>query len=503
MSKLTFKDTVLSTKYALLAGLSMPGENQVSVKIDGIHGEGKTACAHAIAKDLGGECLVVEGGSLKEGELTGLPFANTTSSGKKEVNFVPYYQIAAIQRLEEDVYNRAKTEGLMGGTVVLDAQTGETKYKVNASDKNWKVVPARSRASMILEGEQNQFKFGEDLPYEIKLQLIKTKAVTPVVLFFDEINRTDTQTAKELMNIILTKSVNGYKFPWWVFVVSAVNPCGQDSQYAVNEFDAAQMDRFLTLQFTANQEEWTDFAMMDGINQDYIVALSTNQDIFKSGIDANENEYETSIMPTPRSHTICSYIYGSREALTMSGFFDGEEISKFDNVIKWLFEGKIGRKPAALMMKALKNKEDYIDPIEMLDGKTDHLAEKWRKKVSEMKSISLRLLTGNIIKAFSTTLVKPYFDRMSKDADVKAKATKKWDNTLAQLKEFYSLIPAALKTLFGYLTIQTSIAFDDPALIKYNKQVLFYPLASVLSQEVVDQLQTKVNLSKSGQIDQK
>jgi hypothetical protein len=120
-----------------------------------------------------------------------------------------------------------------------------------------------------------------------------------------------------------------------------------------------------------------------------------------------------------------------------------------------------------------------------------------------MKSISLRLLTGNIIKAFSTTLVKPYFDRMSKDADVKAKATKKWDNTLAQLKEFYSLIPAALKTLFGYLTIQTSIAFDDPALIKYNKQVLFYPLASVLSQEVVDQLQTKVNLSKSGQIDQK
>lgn len=501
MATLNFSKAVLATKYALLAGMGMPGENQVSVKIDGAHGEGKTAAAHAIAKELGGECLVVEGGSLKEGELTGLPYANTTSDGRKEVNFVPYYQIAAIQRLERDVYARAQ-KGLLGGTVILD-ENGDVKYKEDPESKEFKTATSRSRASAILEGEVNAYKFGDNLPFSVKLKLLKSKEITPVVLFFDEINRTDTQTAKELMNIILTKSVNGYKFPWWVFVVSAVNPCGQDSQYAVNEFDPAQMDRFLTIQFKADPEEWQNFAIESDLNQDYIIALATNSEIFTSGIKNNENEYETSILPTPRSHTICAYLYGAQSTLAGSGFFNPAEMKAVEeSILRYLMEGKIGRRAAALMMKSLKNREDYIDPLDMIDGKSDKIKDKYVEKLKTMKSISKRILAGNVIKAMSTTLIKTYFDRSNPaDPEKAKKAKEKWENIFAQTKQFYDLCESSIQSLFAYLSVQTQVNIDDPKYAKYNKQTIFLPISKVLSQEMVDQLAARTLIVKTGGMD--
>ena len=65
------------------------------------------------------------------------------------------------------------------------------------------------------------------------------------IIFIDEINRTENTVYKELMNILLTRSVNGYQFPWWVLFVGAMNPSTQNSVYATNEMDPAQLDRFL------------------------------------------------------------------------------------------------------------------------------------------------------------------------------------------------------------------------------------------------------------------
>ena len=498
MSTCTLNKTISLTKRGLLAGLAMPGENAVSIKIDGPHGEGKTATAHAVAKALGGYCLVVEGGSLKEGEMTGIPFAQTNSDGSKEVDFVPYYQTAAIQRLQKKVYETAK-KGFLGGDVKLE-EDGTTTYKVG---KDTVVLPARDIDEIILAGEQNKYQFGDDLPYEVKLRLLKTGAIKPVVLFFDEINRTDTQTAKELMNIILTKSVNGYKFPWWVFVMSAVNPAGQDSVYATNEMDAAQMDRFLTIQFGADIEEWTDYAIDSNFNPDYIVALNTNKELFTSGIKNNENDYEVSIMPTPRSHTICQYIYSTKEIINASGFMTPEEIGATEDHIRILFEGKIGRKPAAAMIKALRNKEDYIDPEDLIDGKGKTLKDIYVKKISNMKSLSKRILINNLLKTIASKMIATFYDQTDKDLDKAKKAKDKWTNMMAQLKQFFGMLEGANQNIFATVSFQTNVALTDPKYAKYCKDSLFKALSSLYTVEIIEQLSMKVRLTASGDIDRK
>ena len=89
-------------------------------------------------------------------------------------------------------------------------------------------------------------------------------------------NRTDVAVFRELMNIVLTRSVNGYRFPWWVFIIAAMNPCTQNSMYATNEMDPAQLDRFIKIKVHENVDEWIDFAIMHDIDKTLIEFISNN-----------------------------------------------------------------------------------------------------------------------------------------------------------------------------------------------------------------------------------
>ena len=63
-------------KRALLANIVSDKPNlAITPLISGKHGIGKSAMVKSIAEDLGGVCITVEGGTLKEGEITGLPYA--------------------------------------------------------------------------------------------------------------------------------------------------------------------------------------------------------------------------------------------------------------------------------------------------------------------------------------------------------------------------------------------------------------------------------------------
>ena len=215
----TIKTTERLLKRACLINLVLPEGIAITPLLSGAHGLGKSAICRQVARDLGGESLTVEGGSLKEGEITGLPFAQTNADGTKEVRFVPYYQTGRIQQLEKLIHEKAKA-GFLGGRVKL-LEDGSTVY-TDSEGKH--VIPAKNAYSSIISGMDNQFEFGTDLPAHVKLELLKSKEIMPIVLFIDEMNRTDSQTMKELMNIVLTRTVNGYKYPWWVFIVSVLPP---------------------------------------------------------------------------------------------------------------------------------------------------------------------------------------------------------------------------------------------------------------------------------------
>ena len=117
----------------------------------------------------------------------------------------------------------------------------------------------------MLSGDENRYAMNDLTPQE-KISALLSGKVRPVILFIDEINRTENSVYKELMNILLTRSVNGYEFPWWVFFVGAMNPSTQNSVYATNEMDPAQLDRFIKIKVGDNTKEWLSYGKTTGID---------------------------------------------------------------------------------------------------------------------------------------------------------------------------------------------------------------------------------------------
>ena len=177
--------------------------------LSGKHGIGKSQVAKQIAKDLDGICITIEGGTLKEGEITGIPYQYRNENDEIQFKFLPYYVVDRIQKAERLLNKEIKVE---------------------------------DNLDIILNGDENKYSINE-LSFEEKIDLITAKKVKPVIIFFDEINRTDNAVFRELMNIILTRTINGYRLPWWVFIIAAMNPSTQNSMYATNEIDPAQLDR--------------------------------------------------------------------------------------------------------------------------------------------------------------------------------------------------------------------------------------------------------------------
>ena len=94
-------------KRAILANIATDKENvAITPLISGKHGIGKSAIVKTVAKDLGGTCITIEGGTLKEGEITGLPYQYENTQGEAQFKFLPYYAVERIQEQEKLLLSR-------------------------------------------------------------------------------------------------------------------------------------------------------------------------------------------------------------------------------------------------------------------------------------------------------------------------------------------------------------------------------------------------------------
>lgn len=156
-------------KRALLANIVCDKPNlAITPLVSGKHGIGKSAMIKSIAEDLGGVCITIEGGTLKEGEITGLPYQYKDDNGKIKFRFLPYYAIERIQNEEKRLF------ALSGRKLAEDA---------------W------------LTGDENRYAMN-DLSASERMDALKNGKVQPVIIFIDEINRTENSVYKELMNIL-------------------------------------------------------------------------------------------------------------------------------------------------------------------------------------------------------------------------------------------------------------------------------------------------------------
>ena len=72
--------------------------------ISGKHGIGKSQMIKSVADDLGGVCITIEGGTLKEGEITGLPYQYRDDNGNVRFRFLPYYAVERVQNAQKRLF---------------------------------------------------------------------------------------------------------------------------------------------------------------------------------------------------------------------------------------------------------------------------------------------------------------------------------------------------------------------------------------------------------------
>mgnify|MGYP003318563372 CR=1 FL=1 len=385
--------------------------------------------------------------------------------------------------MEKAVYEKASSTGFLGGKLRVDAE-GNTVYDPEFKEGkqfNGKViVPARTEEERILLGDMNRYEFGEDLPAELKLQLITSHEIQPIVLFVDELNRSDAMVMKELMNFILTKKINGLNLPWFCFLVSAINPSSQNSTYSTNELDPAQIDRFLKIKTNASLKEWQEYAMESGINDEYVVALGSSAESFTMSDKSIQDTDD--LGPSPRSHELCASIYQYRHDVSNTPFFTAEERACEEDDVRELFIGKIGTKAGNQIFKMIQNADNNIKPEEILTGKAATVDTKIVDKLSRMIAIAKQIISKNVLNYLSTEAIK-----FALDASSDAAAKKTWANMNAQLKHFLSLLDNATELVFAKKSLDTKINIEDTKYKKYNDKMIYTYIIGCYSADIISQ----------------
>ena len=143
----SIKDAIRMCKRIMLTNLFINDYSiAVTPLLSGKHGIGKSQVAKFIAKELDGTVMIIEGGTLKEGEITGIPYQYKNENGDIEFRFLPYYIVQRIQKAEQFLYQAdEKADGL----------------------------------DVILDGDENKYSVA-DLTFEQKVELIQTGKVKPV-----------------------------------------------------------------------------------------------------------------------------------------------------------------------------------------------------------------------------------------------------------------------------------------------------------------------------------
>lgn len=316
-------------KRALLANLATDKRDlAITPLVSGRHGIGKSQMVKSIAKELGGVCITIEGGTLKEGEITGLPYQYKDENGQIRFRFLPYYAVERIQAEEKRLFE----------------------------------LSGKSAAQEMLSGDENRHAMNDLSPQE-KITALLSGKVRPVILFIDEINRTENSVYKELMNILLTRSVNGYEFPWWVFFVGAMNPSTQNSVYATNEMDPAQLDRFIKIKVGDNTKEWLSYGKTAGIDPRILSFIKDNPKCLSS--QAKDLDDEEKPEPSPRGWDMVDTLLASEEMLRPF-FTDKENDPKtVEKDMKNLVAAKLGASVATMFFASIVSKARALMPEEI------------------------------------------------------------------------------------------------------------------------------------------
>ena len=404
---ISINDAKRLVKRAILANIATDKKDlAITPLVSGKHGIGKSQMIKSIANDLGGVCITIEGGTLKEGEITGLPYQYKDENGNIKFRFLPYYAIERIQNEEKRIYHTLSK---------------------NEIDVNY------------LKGDENIYAMN-DLSIHDKINYLKRGIIKPVIIFIDEINRTENTVYKELMNILLTRSVNGYEFPWWVFFVGAMNPSTLNSVYTTNEMDPAQLDRFIKIKVGDSTSEWLKYGKNNNISPSILNFIKDNPKCLSA--DSKELNDEEKPTPSPRGWDMIDTLLKS-EPLLREFFTQKENDPKIvEKDMKQLVTAKLGASVATMFFASLVSHSRALMAEEVFDDD-----EKLSKNTPVIKQLSpaKKLQTCEIMISY----LKENVEFMMLDK-------KTFEIQKQQLSVFIKLLDSSTKLLFAQKMISVT-----------------------------------------------
>ena len=407
-------------KRAILANVATDKKDLfITPLISGKHGIGKSAIVKSVAEDLGGSCITIEGGTLKEGEITGLPYQYEDAQGAVKFRFLPHYAVDRIQAKERQIFEEMGVE-----------------FGVAAP------------AADVLDGDENRYALN-DIPAQKRIELLQSGRIEPVIVFIDEVNRTENTVYKELMNILLTKTVNGYRFPWWVLFVGAMNPSTQNSAYATNEMDPAQLDRFLKLKVDSKPGEWIRYGRATGISPDILRFIKEHPKCLSA--DSKELEDEEKPTPSPRGWDMVDTILASEPMLR--GFFSEKE-NEPDAVardMKALASAKLGTTVATMYFASLVQPDHALSAEEVLADD------------AELSGVGTRIKGLSVAKRVQTC--DALIQYLKENVEFLMLSPKDFDKTKKQLGALVELLDPSTRLLFAQ-KVAATMTDDGNSLIE-------------------------------------
>jgi len=120
------------------------------------------------------------------------------------------------------------------------------------------------------------------------------------LLVLEEINRVPTDTISVLYPLLLERKINGHSLaPGWKIGVT-MNP--DTLNYAVNSLDDAMLDRFVSVEITANLEDYIVYSLKNNPCDDVLAYLTACPDMLLDVKKAADSTATTK-SPTPRGWT--------------------------------------------------------------------------------------------------------------------------------------------------------------------------------------------------------
>lgn len=219
-----------------------------------------------------------------------------------------------------------------------------------------------------------------------------------VLLFIDEINRSDHSVQQELMNLILNREINGYKLSDRVLVAAAMNPTNKmddfrNTDYQVVDMDPAQEDRFIWFHMDSDPREWIRWGMEEGQIHEMVIQFISN---FREYLNyASDDEY---IRATPRSWERVS------QALRVF------ETRHYENkTLYHLVKGNVGTRLAQEFMAFLEeNKNPLISTQDLYEMEV--VGQFVRDEIAQASHSRLYILAKNMVIQLKET-------KSAKDAD--------------------------------------------------------------------------------------